>query len=514
MAVSTKFGGDASELLAEQKKVAEGAEDIKEEYRKLSRETREAANVAQSALRRAENAQDKYERQVNQARVALQRGKITLDQYNRSVNQLAIEYRDAEDAQRKALGPDLDESISSAIAGMVSLQTAVQLVSSAFEEAKAQAEELAEINRESTPGFGELVQVSRSDEDFNQLVRDAQQIFAQGGAATLDEASALRFSLRSAGRDEDVDTFTRIGQVGLSRDIPELVKSIQQLSTAFGTAETGDTQSIISKGLAASAEAQTTLNELLSASARSASAGSRLGFSDESVLAATTAIADPLGPDVAATRLQRFFLSLDKEGIEAESIPDALQKIRSRIDDGEKIFDVLGGRQEAAQAFDLLEKNAEKFARTFDAITRANDGRDFTDRIGRGLGNQTIASTLEERQAQAGRLITQEGFGQQAQLRNAQIQRIDQFLTLTGRPDFLRAIDRTVLRGASRLDIEPGTLVQENFLRGELSQAPQANQERANELLEQILAANQRLIEIDQSNARGNVTVPQPEPGE
>jgi hypothetical protein len=328
-------------------------------------------------------------------------------------------------------------SFSAISLGLKGVAKAAQQVGDMYKYWNDQAKQAAERGKDSEAGFGKLVQLAGNEEQLNQYLGQAKQVFADGAAKTMNEAMNMVFDVQSASQGESLQTFIDLGSRGISQNPAALASAAKTIIDAMGADETGSARDISSKGFAASAVAKSTVEEILQASAKPGGSASRLGISDEQVMAsiATTSAAAGSASE-AGTQIAALLKAVEKQDafdLKADNLPDIIAKITAaQKQSGKSLFDAdLLGRAEAVSGYDFLRRQIESgaFGKAETSIIEA-EKTDLTgqkiamaDRSGGAAGTQAIASRQERIQANQ-RAMEEADLGEARNMGEALIQNI------------------------------------------------------------------------------------------
>lgn len=402
---------DAQDLLQKQAKVAEGAANISNEYRKLTTESQRMGSAAKRAFEDTRNPLERYTLKMQQLDELLRQGKISQDVHARAVEVARGRFEQASQAGGVLAGTL--GKLTSFAGGFLSVGSAIGVVTAAMRQAREEAERASEIVNQGFASRGELAQVvqgrtpAEMRADLAGLRQQAALFRTAGGIESEDLANQIVFALRSTGQMDAAATMREVGRTGLvsQQALPQLINSLDSLKDAFSQAEVGSVEQMLNKALIASAVSQTDIQKLLTATAKAGAGARALGFGDEETLAGIALLTDPLGsPEEAATRMRSLFKSLERSGIRGGTLGGALDIVQQRISEGKAVSDILGGDQEAIQAFRLLQTNRAQFGAVSAQLTQGATGRVLRDRIAvletdvqqrAGISQRRIAGAVE-----------------------------------------------------------------------------------------------------------------------
>lgn len=503
--VNTKITGDAQDLIREQKKVAEGAAEVTSEYRELVKESSRLGSVASRAWNETRTPLELYERRVKDLNSALAKGKIDTDTHARAMEVARQRYQEA--TRSSGMFMQSLSGLAAATAGMVSLNTAISMVSASLDDVHQKAVKAADATRESFGSRGMLAQVMAPGETLDQLRGEAElfQLFGgAGGNRALAQQSV--FALKSTGFMGDAQTFRDVGRVGLVpiQDMEPVINALDSLRDAMGQAEVGDAAQMLSKFLVTSTATQVPIPRLAPI-AQAAPNARALGLTDEELLASLGAISDSAGgPEEARTLLKNLFNAIEKQGLQGPVMPgQAMQQrmdmIRNALSRGASLTDVLGGSQEAVLAFRLLEQNQQAFSDLLPQLHAANQRGPLRNAISTLEQNPEQMAVAEQLRLEGQRDVMEHDRGTREILRQNMVERIDQLMTQFDEPAMLRWMQTRALDLVSK-NFAPN-VAEAWFSNQELDafreRALQENNDKAIEILDQINKGQQQLLQFE-----------------
>ncbi len=258
------------------------------------------------------------------------------------------------DLQRKGkgAGASIVRNMHKVAIQMLGVQKGIQAVTDAFrwmnEEAKKGARTVETLHE----GMKRLVQVSRTPQELGHLRQVSRDIAKTGVTPTL--AQNMVFSAKSQGLMGDIGLFSRSAQF---MDPQAGIESVGKFKSAFGESETGTSRQLLNKFLRSAYKADVTVDEIAKASVIAAQPASRLGGSDEELLAFMSVLSPAFkSPETAAFRIARFSALAERgEGLKGKGLMGALEGIMSM--DPEKRKGVLGESIQGAAAYQAMLVN-------------------------------------------------------------------------------------------------------------------------------------------------------------
>ncbi|TXH44322.1 MAG: hypothetical protein E6Q97_32825 [Desulfurellales bacterium] len=356
--VTTKFTGDAKDLLLAQEQVARGTEEISQEYKKAAREAAELERAAKRLLASIETPQEQHNERLRTLNKLLESGRINQDQFERATRK-SHETLNAQSAQVSVGLKSVIGSIGGVVAGYVGVQQAVSGVITLIDEWDERQKRLAEKANETARGVVPFLSIQPEGTGQQRLQQVAQ--VARGSLSITEAADTAQAIQSVTGSFDDAIAGLKAVVAGERLLIPPelgtelVVQGLQSklpadfmLRAAFvAGAESSRSPKEIAAG--AAAEAQFKGDELLGITVAAAIAGREPKAINELTRAVAKALAsDGQGKDFFAsqglgadsTREQRLS-AMAKAGV------DTMEEIRSVVgiteDTGARaLFNVLG----------------------------------------------------------------------------------------------------------------------------------------------------------------------------
>lgn len=353
---------DEKDLIKGQAKVMKQQDEMIEKYKKMLREAKKAAKEGGTELERFaaktnkinRTPAQKYREEVEHLNQALKAGLINQETYNRAVAR-------AGQAHNASFGASAVARLSSIAAVALYVKRVWDGITGSIQRANEEIAKIAERQKESAGGLGELSQLAETPEELRRMVADAKKTFAEGGAVSLDEAGKLQFALESAGISKYRKDVSQLQGSGTVRDATSLVNAAAALEAALGTKETGSFRDIVSKGFGASKISPAHMEDIVQAAAKSGSQGKALGIGDEELLASVAAISKVVGnADEAGTEVESLLKQIEKFGIAGgyleggKTLQEQVAAIDKLVKEGTDVREILGDRQEGIKAFRTL----------------------------------------------------------------------------------------------------------------------------------------------------------------
>jgi hypothetical protein len=333
--------------------------------------TKAGTKAERQARRLAELAdpQKRYNRQLAEAALAAKRGAISLGEAEKVARKYGDRLQRAQQAGRGAFGSGALADIKNYALGFFGVQQAIQAVISALQGAEAERQRVAEAAKGARGGVGSLAQLAATAGDprsaYRNLVGEARNLRAAGGADTLDEAANTVFALVSAGLDERDRAFAaKLKSSGVMTNVGDAATSYAAISTALGRDEVGTFEQFIAKALAASKVAPAQAQEIPLAAARAAGSAREFGFQDESLYAATAILAKIRGSAAeGGTQLAAFMKQLEKSDVRdqlsGKNLTEVVEFLSTLSAEQQGLGGVLGDRAEAVAGFRALRDNLD-----------------------------------------------------------------------------------------------------------------------------------------------------------
>lgn len=373
-----KWTSDETEVTKAQDKLIKQLQETVEKYKKMAAEAKtsgkemtRSANAAARELDRFAKATkdinrtplEKYADTMRQLDQALKAGKIDQETFNRAVAKAKTEFQQAGDAGKRAFGPGAAGGLTSyaeRLMRVASAASAAAMAHRVFSAARQEAEEIGQKQFTEAPSLGMLAQVADTPEDLARLEGEVKKTFAEGGARTIPEAAALQFALESGEAGNLRADFSQLQASGLVPNATMMAESAIKLIAGMGEKETGDFRTVVSKAFGGAKLGLGSAEELLQATAKVSAQASRLGLSDEEVMAALSTVSAIEGPAEAETQIQALLKGIEVEGIgggyleKGKTLREQVARLKELEAAGEDIRDMLGGRQEAVKGYGQL----------------------------------------------------------------------------------------------------------------------------------------------------------------
>lgn len=373
-----KWTSDESEVTKAQDKLIKQLQETVEKYKRMAAEaktsgkemTKSAASAARELDRFAKATKDinrtpleRYADTMRQLNQALKAGKIDQETFTRAVAKAKTEFQQAGDAGKRAFGPGAAGGVASyaeRLMRVASAASAAAMAQRVLNAARQEAEEIGQKQFTEAPSLGMLAQVADTPEDLARLEAETKKTFAEGGARTIPEAAALQFALESGDAGNLRADFSRLQASGLVPDATMMAESAIKLIAGMGAKEAGDFRTVVSKAFGGAKLGLGSAEELLQSTASVSAQASRLGLSDEEVMAAVSTVSAIEGPAEAATQIQALLKGIEVEGIgggyleKGKTLREQVARLKELEASGADIRDMLGGRQEAVKGYGQL----------------------------------------------------------------------------------------------------------------------------------------------------------------
>lgn len=363
--------------------------------------------------------------------------------------------------QDKAFGTVAIERMAKYAAGVASVTAAASLLVDTLQQAQEIQERMAQQQRDAGNGLLKLAQLGGGDSGrVEELGRNARELFAAGGAGSLDEAAGVIFQLESAGIN-DSDTRQLFGQLGgIIGDSSGFARSARTLQGALGAGETGSIREILSKAFAASSASPAETPALLEAAASAGAFAGELGVSDEELLAAVAQTATTSGSAaMGGTQVRALLKALGRDdqsraAVRSGGLIGAIQNLEARGLTSQAGFEsVFGQRAEAFIGLQSLRRDLPGLSDQVGLIEGAD-----------GLAEQIAASATADPAAAAARA---------RMIADAQLQLAGEQSGLAGRENLVQLIqerEHAQLQARGHTFTSAATRGIVNFVRGTVGQ--------------------------------------------
>jgi hypothetical protein len=434
VSVKIRWEGDNKNLLTAQEQIEKSLKKIEEKYKTTAKEARELDRIASQTMRNIQTPTEKYEKTMENLRRALGAGKISQDQFSRAVEQAVEELNDADESAKKT-----ENSVSTfgrtAVAAATTAAAAFTAYKVVMQEVRAESQRMAKVLEDSVGSLGALGQLA-TGQGLGALTQQAQGLRTSGAVPSLDAANQLIFKLTSGGLGADVGTFQQIGQARLVEDLTGLAEAVSKFQQALTRAETGTTEAVLSKTLAAAKVSPNEAAQVITAAAEAGAAAAAARFTDEETLAAVAQISAVRGAGPAGTATRALFQQIEKQGVGKPTLVETIQGIAA-APGGPR--DVLGDNEEALNAFRVLNTELPKLSTLIQEVNEANSGARLRAAVASNAQIPAIVASTELRRAAGQEEAAFAEFGTAETLRDAVDKQLDIFFAGQGRSRFGRA---------------------------------------------------------------------------
>ena len=269
----------------------------------------------------------------------------------------------------------------------------------------------------------------------------------------MGAAGKITFALESAGALEERQLFSDLYSSGTVHDPASMARSAKTIISGMGSQEAGTFTDVVSKAFAASKFTPARAEQLLEGTARGATGASKLGISDEELLAGNAIVSSMTGSaDLAGTQNASLMKSLRKLRSGAtggsedtgpqESISDALGKKGAKLTfdfAGKSLMEMLKqiratatergltdadlmklfGRQEALKAYEGILANDEEYGKALKSIRGAAAARTAEQVTTLWKSDPGLAAAHLARIGKAGAEVAKEEMGTSTNLAEA-----------------------------------------------------------------------------------------------
>ena len=357
-----KAGTEADKSEKRLTKMEKAARSIREANDPLERYNRKLADTA---------------RLVTKGELSIEDAKRAAQRYNRTLERTGQSSKDAFSVQRI-------QQYATGILGVLGTVTSIQQILS---ELQQQEREAADRTQSSLSGFGELQQISRTEEEFQRRKKLADKVLSRGITKDEGTSATIAFRLDSAGLSEkDKELFLRLGEQKFVKpeDLGPLAAATTTAQRAIGIDETGSRRDLINKALETAANVDANASQILQGVAKFGTNLKALGFSDEAGLAAleiTTQARGTVGE--GSTSVTAALKAIEKSGIAEKTLIETIEKVERRRAAGESVRNILGvDDNEAITGVRLLANNLVDLRRYTQDIARSQAEDPLGTRLG------------------------------------------------------------------------------------------------------------------------------------
>jgi hypothetical protein len=277
-------------------KVEKGAAGIAREVKKaeaeLDRFAKRTAAINSTPL-------EKYQQQMQRLEQAVARGKITQETFARATARANDELRKTGQSQREAMGADALGQVKSFAAGYLTLSQAVNLVASAFRNAKQESKDALSSLRGLDEPRRKLVQMADSPEHLQGMLARADQAAKATGVNRATAYNVL-FQAESFGFSKDYEKVLGANEVIDANAAATLAGKVTHM---MGGKITG--QQSINMALAAGKPSEVDAESIADSLSMAMEGGRRVGATPDETFAWVSALSAAFkSPQVAADRIK------------------------------------------------------------------------------------------------------------------------------------------------------------------------------------------------------------------
>ncbi len=386
-------------------------ERIEKGAAKIAREAKEAERALHNFARRTTEINatpmERYSIAVARAQQALSKGLISQETYNRELNRQRMLLNSAGAAQNEAFGPKALSQLQSFIAGYLSLQAAISLVTGSMAHARQEnAAALGSLKGLDDPRK-KLVQMAETPAELQGMLDRADKAAMAAGVPRATAYETL-FQAKTFGFEKDFEGILKANEViGAQAGAILGGKVPQMLGGQITPMES------INMALAAGKPSDVDAESIANSLAITAEGSRRIGATPDEVFSTVSALSAAFkSPQVAADRLKAISHRMAQHKFGDVGIMGGFRKLKAmNATDRSK---VLGIDQETNAAYEALEEFEPKIMQIEAAVRTARlaTGTEASPlavkmRIAEST-TQTKAS-LKSRQAEIGKEIAREG---------------------------------------------------------------------------------------------------------
>lgn len=309
-------------------------------------------------------------------------------------------FKRVDQSRQGAFGEAAGREISAFVTQLGASLVSLNAIKSALDDLIQKRREAAEFVKSAERGFGSLAELAMGDTgELAKLHQASRDVYLKGGASSLDAAARLVYQLKSADAMSELPLFTRLFDT-FGPDTEQLVGAATTMRTGFGREEAGSFRQLIAKAQVAGAPVRASAAGILDAAAQNAQLGGMLGFTDEEILAATTALTRTAGSTgEGGTQLQALLKALIENNAVAPgmSLQGALSQVGG-LGLNQQQLQKWFGRVEGFKGFVALSsgEGGDLYKKTLGEVQAANSG-EILDRTIRS--NERMPMTVAARMA-------------------------------------------------------------------------------------------------------------------
>ncbi len=351
--VVVEMDANEAKLWAAFQRIVQGEAQMETGMKKVSKATNDAAKEQRELERSAKRVlesiatpQDRYNAKITELNKLYGASKLTVDQFRAALTKVRNEYaalndaatknaqktEDASVANAKAFGPEPLAAIGRYAAGILSLSAAIGIIKQGFTDMDAAREEAFNRAKGERAGLAQLAGLAQGPEQAQEYVNAAREAYKSGVGATPDEAAGLHYALISANLYDQRKVFEDLARSGVMSDVRPAVGAVAKIQAAMGVKETGDATALMSKLYQAADVTQYEAQDVAKAAAEPALFASKLGMSDEELIAQLVPAMAVLPANKVDSSARAYYQNLlVKGGYEGLSAEAQMAKVKKTL---------------------------------------------------------------------------------------------------------------------------------------------------------------------------------------
>lgn len=410
-----RFETDLGTTLKAHADLAKATEKIAAGY---SRGTAEAKKLELAAKRIVDanlTPQERYNQKIEQLGKALRAGAVGFNDAQNAAGRLRQRLDAVGQTQQSVFGASALANIKNYFATMAGPGALIGGAIAALRNYNAELDKLNQEFRGGIPRMGQLAQLAVQEKDpkaaIARYMREAELFVTSGAVPDLPSGTDLMFSLLSAGvtSKDDREKIAELLKYGGIESGTKMAQSLAAMKLAFPQVSP---RQMLAMGVVAATPSPGTAGELVEHAGKLSAQFEAMGWTPGQALAATSIVGAAYGgasfgrerSEAMAKNLEHFGFQKDP-ALRGMGIFQMLEHIGAGGTSQEHLRPLLGGRQEATQAFRTLYKNRELFKGLATAADQGDIGM-LDNMLELLKGVPQIAVTAEQNAAAGRRAVS------------------------------------------------------------------------------------------------------------
>ena len=405
-----KIDGDASGLVAAQRKARDSARELDDEFKKIATTNKQLERQVKRTWEEARSPLERYNERVKRLHQLEKEGAISKQQLQLSLTRLKEGYERAEVAQQNMFGRRGIGMLKNYLENLNAVEMGVNFVRNAFVSLNQERAQLAGKLRTEAEALARFVQIADTPVELDQLIAQQREMKAAGAGGVASADAIFQLESGEINTPENRRIATRIMRMGAIDKPVEAIAGATTLMNNFENLTLGKALSIVQ---AASATTKVGIAEMQKGLTEAAEPAGRLGLSPSDLAAFVAMLTDLMkNGERAGAAANSFFQQVDRSqlgdyDVRGRSSQEILDNIQRHLDAGVPIQKILGEQVAQSAAINALRKRDEMAANQGD-IQAAGQREEINRRLDMGEANQRLSAEIRARVAEGAMEVQRE----------------------------------------------------------------------------------------------------------